>query len=1138
MSPSREQRALADQRVTMANRWRDFARRSPSLAFGVPAGAVALVVVLIAVNAGELDPVREKGNRLDDAVDILRPSAPTDAEFQRSSANIGEQASLQLSDGAWIQVADEDGRLAQQYSAQRLEPLPASQLALTEPRVMMFLRDGRVISMESRSGVASVPQRALNSGTFKDDVVVRLFRPVEGASVDPTRDVPAVTIEATEAQFDSVLGEVRCDRAVRVTTDMGTFAGEGLSLVLDGDGDGVERLEVARATEPIRIDRAAKVLSSRREARIAAPAVTTQPERAIAPIIAPTIAILPIPTPSPTTPAAIAATSAPTAVTSETAIRAYKLVLEGGVEIVRTKEGLRSTIRGDELNAYFSLDSDSLDSNPPAVRAAVAPSIFMSTPASAITAIAFAQASDASLADLVTVSFGGRLVMTPAKDVVLASHDDIRFEVIGRRVECFDAGTSTEIVCRKLRYELASERLDAIGDAEQPLRVRSARMSLDGERFWMNQKTKTGRLEGAGRLRFARPAATARPAARSSSVSLKFGTNESDMHTAFSWLGQVPNLLCMVASADPSAAALVQATSIAPPVRAPVLFEHASQQLEIQWKDGVDLSFAGSADSPRLSGAKFVGGVVVTGREFTLDAGALDVRFDAEHEEQIESIIADGGAVVKRLGGGGLTSQRVELFLAQSKTGDAIPTRLVALGAIEASDARQTIWAESLDVSFAEKAAPADAIAAKPADTNALGADLGEVEVTAFVANRGVEVLLKEGARVYADVLEGNAAQRTLRLAGDDVAFVRGTVIADGLKVVTFDDATRTARSEGPGRFRAFKEPIVMRDGRAPRPTADGKPAMEARWSQSLLYGESDASKSTLELRGGVNVRSKPSAERSDAVDANVLLLELVGQEESPPAQGAKGELASGNRDVQHVVAKGTARLESRTWLDATHSGDPRVFRVTGEHIEYDLRTREGLVVGDGTLLVNIPARANEPSAKPIELPASGVALGTDGTTRFRWAKRMELRHQFDDRFIVTMDDGVEVLHAGTRADDTLSLRAAVLEAVMDRPQVAQMAATSGDETPEQGVDLGGPAQLLSIKATGQVFVRTPQYDVECEEFDYSIDTGVARLRAREGRMVTILTQESPTPIRAESVVWDLRNGRLTVQRASGAAAR
>ena len=191
-------------------------------------------------------------------------------------------------------------------------------------------------------------------------------------------------------------------------------------------------------------------------------------------------------------------------------------------------------------------------------------------------------------------------------------------------------------------------------------------------------------------------------------------------------------------------------------------------------------------------------------------------------------------------------------------------------------------------------------------------------------------------------------------------------------------------------------------------------------------------------------------------------------------------------------------------------------------------------VVGDGTLLVNIPSRVDALSAKPIELPASGVALGADGTTRFRWAKRMELRHQFDDRFIVTMDDGVEVLHAGTRADDTLSLRAAVLEAVMDRPQVAQKAAATGDETPEQGVDLGGPAQLLSIKATGQVFVRTPQYDVECEEFDYNVVTQIAEMRARPGRLVNVLPKGQGTPLRAAAMTWDLQSGRIQIRSGSG----
>ncbi|MSR41164.1 MAG: hypothetical protein EXS10_04595 [Phycisphaerales bacterium] len=1125
MNSRRAQTELQEQRNSLQSRWREFARRFPAVAFGAPAGVVAIVVILIALNASEFDPVRAQGNRLDGATEILRPDAPTDAELKRSSSNIGEQASVQLSDGAWIQVADDDGRLAQQYSAQRLEPLPASQIALTEPRVMMFLRDGRVIMLESRTGVAAVPQRALNSGTFQGDVVVHLFRPQAGMSVDPGRDAPAITIEADEAHFDNVLGEVRCDRAVRVTTEMGTFAGEGLSLVMDGEGDGggLERLVVERATEPIRIDRAARMLTSRRDAAPTAAVPTTTPSNAvvIAPTQTPAVAPAPLP-PAILAPAAVQPPAPPTEVG-----RVYQLVLESGVEIVRTKAGTRSTIKGDELLAFFTLDSNAMDSSSTSARSAEqTPSTpaFLH-PSTAISAMTLAQVT-ASSDDTVTVMFGGRLVMTPAKGVTLESNDDIQFEVVGRRVECYDAGTQTELVCKSLRYALVSERIEAIGDATQPLRVRSPRMSLDGERFWMSQKSKAGRLEGPGRLRFARPASSSAHAAPLS--------NDASMHTAFLWLGQVPNLLCMIASTDPSAVALVQTAIVAPPTPT---FDHAAQQLEIQWNGGVDLSFAGSADEPRLSGAKFVGGVAVKGREFTLDSGILDVRFDANREEQIELIIADEGAVVKRHTGGGLTSRRVELFLAQAKNGNAIPLRLVALGAIEATDARQTIWAESLDVSFAEKLI---AVASSPnaaQSVDGLGADMGDVEVTAFAANQGVEVLLKEGARVYADVLEGNAAQRTLRLAGSDVAFVRGTVIADGLKEVRFDDATRTAHSDGPGRFRAFKEPIVTNTGRAPRPAADGKSAMEARWSESLQYTEDDPSKATLELRGGVNVRSKPSGERSDAIDADALLLELRSKEETRP--DAKGRaLPSGDRAVEHVVAKGTARLESRTWLDAAHSGDPRVFRVTGQHIEYDLRTREGLVVGDGTLLVNIPTRAaSEPVVHSPNAAASGIALGADGTTRFRWAKRMELRHQFDDRFIVTMDDGVEVLHAGIRAEDTLSLRSTVLEAVMHRPQATADAAAS-DATKEDGVDLGGPAQLLSIKATGQVFVRTPQYDIECEEFDYSVETGVARLRAREGRMVTILTSESPTPIRAESVVWDLRNGRLTVQRASGGAAR
>ena len=99
---------------------------------------------------------------------------------------------------------------------------------------------------------------------LEEDVVVRLFRPIDGRAIDIINDAPSVIVNAEQAQFDGVLGEVRCAKAVRVSTDAGSFAGEGLSLLLDPQGDGLESLVVDRATEPIRMDRALRALKTRR----------------------------------------------------------------------------------------------------------------------------------------------------------------------------------------------------------------------------------------------------------------------------------------------------------------------------------------------------------------------------------------------------------------------------------------------------------------------------------------------------------------------------------------------------------------------------------------------------------------------------------------------------------------------------------------------------------------------------------------------------------------------------------------------------------------------------------------------------------------------------------------------------------
>ena len=74
------------------------------------------------------------------------------------------------------------------------------------------------------------------------------------------------------------------------------------------------------------------------------------------------------------------------------------------------------------------------------------------------------------------------------------------------------------------------------------------------------------------------------------------------------------------------------------------------------------------------------------------------------------------------------------------------------------------------------------------------------------------------------------------------------------------------------------------------------------------------------------------------------------------------------------------------------------------------------------------------------------------------------------------------------------------------------------------------------MRGLGRVFVRAPEADVECEEFDYDVPTQIARLNAREGRLVTVLQRGAATPVKAANVVWDLRTGKITIQSASGGA--
>ena len=99
---------------------------SPSLIAARPgvvvAIAVGLAVVLLALaftwEGDSSTPSRSK--RIVDAVDVVVPAPLRDEELKETTSGAFQER-VALESGAWVQVADEAGRLQQRYRAKRID---------------------------------------------------------------------------------------------------------------------------------------------------------------------------------------------------------------------------------------------------------------------------------------------------------------------------------------------------------------------------------------------------------------------------------------------------------------------------------------------------------------------------------------------------------------------------------------------------------------------------------------------------------------------------------------------------------------------------------------------------------------------------------------------------------------------------------------------------------------------------------------------------------------------------------------------------------------------------------------------------------------------------------------------------------
>ncbi len=223
--------------------------------------------------------------------------------------------------------------------------------------------------------------------------------------------------------------------------------------------------------------------------------------------------------------------------------------------------------------------------------------------------------------------------------------------------------------------------------------------------------------------------------------------------------------------------------------------------------------------------------------------------------------------------------------------------------------------------------------------------------------------------------------------------------------------------------------------------------------------------------------------------------------------------------------------MQNRSWVNEDHSDVPRVFYVAGRHIDYDQRTLEALIVGDGELLIR-----DERVDDADEEAAAGEMATGKGTSHFTWTKQLHMTRVFEGRFEIEMMGEAVCRHQGI-AGRMFMISGETLAATVERAEEAygsERTALSG------AVDLGGSMELKRLYGKGGITIRTlhaPRRDVTCHEFDYNLVTGLAELSSYPGGRVSSLTGESGRPLRAEHILWNMNTDTITITRAAGSGA-
>lgn len=1053
--------------------------------FLVAAGVVLFSVLVLVVFNIDTRTDRRSTDPLDEEViELLAPRGLTADDLQRSADDLRGNIQAELSQGGVVEIADpRTQQLVQRYRFASLDPNPEGEapgwLRMRQPRFEIFLDNDRVVTIEGESALAYRPHRAIESGTITQNVIVRLYEPAPGREVDFESDEPSWVVTTDEASLDNFLGEIRCDDWVQIQSRSMTLPGRQLRLLVDDQSNRIElriaepeyiRIVSGSAIDPLALDYPST------QPRAPRPSSTTafahSPQRAILPV-------------SYTT----------TNSKAERAPHFYLLTLTDDVIVKQGDLETRRIASGDLLQVIFSTQTTGFDSArdtpqaqtpPPLHHAACGP---MPLP-EMIATLAIAGLDE-------TLPESTRSGNSPAID-----HDDADEQLLGPNITLIRSSGPLTIV----PLDDSTRHLDS---------PEHARLELTGSPALLhdlaNDSQARGRMlayeTGAELIELI---GTAEHPLLVSSPDLDAG-GEHFFHSAAANAGGFIGAGWMTHRSHSASDDVTAAPADTEP----------DTELHITWQRGMELKFDDSSTDHRggkLKSAFFDGDVRVITHQFNLDADQMTVGFadDAQSEELNAANIRYIHAVnsVRVIGVADTQSIKCEdlhLDLTRTASGNTIPLLLVATGDVEAIDEAQMIWSDLLRVSFVE------------------GAD-DKAQVDQLLAEREVQVLLSDGTRAFGDKLLGDGVSETVELLGEDVTIISDKMVMDRGKRLILNRSQGTAHSPGPGSLRIFNTPVLEENRqRIDRPVMDAarQPDLSARWSQSMLFDSTAAEGAgSVDFRGNVDVLSMPTPLEKNTMTGQSLTLvfEKVDQPRSRDAAAKADTLDErGKRQVRTFIARQNAKIESHTYTTPQRDGEPKVFYIAGDYIEHDTITNEALVAGAGQLLIH---DITPPDSDPQPQATTAGPFGSRGTTMMNWTRELRLTRAVDNVFDIVTRGDVVLRHQDL--DGAISwVTAERLHAIVTRRE-------STDTVSTEGLDIGGSAELQRVRGTGGVVIRTDQRTVNCDSFDYDINSGIARLVADPGRIVSIETQGSPNAVSAGEAIWDMQLDSIRIVRAAG----